>query len=67
MNALLHAAAALDGASPADDAGARRLRQALEAANRTDQAAIARRHRGEPTQIRDAIAAERLKLIAEAI
>ena len=54
VNALLHAAA-------------RRLRQALEAANRTDQAAIARRHRGEPTQIRDAIAAERLKLIAEAI
>ena len=46
VNALLHAAAALDGASPADDAGARRLRQALEAANRTDQAAIASRLRG---------------------
>ena len=64
--ALLHAAAALAGADPAEDAGAGRLRRTLEAANRVDQAAIARRYRGQPTQIRDAITAERLKLIAEA-
>ncbi len=66
VTALLAAAAALAGADPAEDAGARRLRRALESANRVEQAAIARRHRGQPTKIREAIAAERLKLIAEA-
>ena len=66
VTALLHAAAALADADPGEDAGARRLRSALDAANRVEQAAIARRHRGQPTQIRDAIAAARLKLIAEA-
>ena len=64
--ALLHAAAALDDVQPGEDDGARRLQRALAAANRIDQAALARRHRGQPTLIRDAIAAERLKLIAEA-
>jgi len=64
--ALLHAAAALDDVQPGEDDGARRLQRALGAANRVDQAALARRHRGQPTLIRDAIAAERLKLIAEA-
>jgi tRNA nucleotidyltransferase (CCA-adding enzyme) len=64
--ALVHAAAALEGVAPGEDGGARRLQQALEAANQVDQAAIARRHHGQPTQIRDAIAAERLALIAGA-
>ena len=66
VTALLHAAAALDDVQPGEDDGARRLQRALGAANRVDQAALARRHRGQPTLIRDAIAAERLKLIAEA-
>jgi tRNA nucleotidyltransferase (CCA-adding enzyme) len=66
VTSLLHAAAALDGLAAEEDAGARRLQDALASASRVDQAAIARRHRGQPTQIRDAIAAERLKLIAEA-
>jgi tRNA nucleotidyltransferase (CCA-adding enzyme) len=66
VTALIQAAAALAGVDPANDAGASRLRRALESANRVEQAAIARRHRGQPTKIRDAIAAERLKLIAEA-
>jgi tRNA nucleotidyltransferase (CCA-adding enzyme) len=62
---LVRAAAALAGAVPQESPGAARLQRALEAANRVDQAAIARRLRGQPTRIRDAISGERLRLIAE--
>jgi len=63
LDGLLHAAAAIADADPASDPGATRLRRALRAANRVDQAAIAQRLRGSPDGIRDAIKGERLRLI----
>jgi len=66
LDGLLHAAAALADADPVSDPGAMRLRGALRAANRVDQAAIAQRLRGSPEGIRDAIRRERLRLIEAA-
>jgi tRNA nucleotidyltransferase (CCA-adding enzyme) len=65
LAALTHAAAALTGADPEADAGAARLRKALQAANSVDQAAIAAGLEGP--RIRDAIRRERLGRIAAAV
>jgi tRNA nucleotidyltransferase (CCA-adding enzyme) len=62
---LLHAAAAIEDVDPELDPGAARLKRALRAANRVDQAAIARRLSGEPGDIREAISRERLRRIAD--
>ena len=62
---LLHAAAAMEDADPDLHPGALRLRRALRAANRVDQAAIARRLSKVPSDIRDAISRERLRAIAD--
>ena len=67
LGGLLHAAAALVGADPQTHAGALRLRQALDAANAVDQAAIAGRLRDNPAEIRDAIGRERLRMIGNAL
>ena len=60
---LLHAGAALSGADPDRHAGATRLQRALAATSGIDQGAIARRHRGRPDGIREAIQQERLRVI----
>jgi tRNA nucleotidyltransferase (CCA-adding enzyme) len=66
LQGLLHAAAALADVDPAAAPAALRVQRALHAANQIDQAAIARRLRDAPNDIRDAIARERLARIQAA-
>lgn len=66
VEGLLHAAAAVQDADPESHPGATRLRRVLHAARAIDQGAIAQRCAGKPEAIRDAIRAERLKVIAAA-